>query len=331
MAEPHARASAPAIEPCMTRTLPTRPRPTRSARRALCAAVLAAALPLGAAVAGPAEDYIAARNKAAASIADAVKANRPMPQIDKAERAARKDLEKRMVALLGPLRFKGLDAKPAFSPDTLVPGDLGTDSPDGLVFTDKDATTHLIVSPQPVFADWLKARAGDEGAPAAFKEGIAAAARQDFFYTLTVSRDAAFTTYAPLSVAAAPGEETYAALGLFAQDDPADAVPDSVVVLRVGDGRVSVGATQVTLKLPPMPACTTAFKAGTAKADALLDAARKDAKPDDPRVDEGYKLQDAAASTYRACFAKELAGKPALADAVSKAEALLGVMRGGGK
>lgn len=291
-------------------------------------ALLAAALPVAA---GPAEDYIAARNKAAASIADAVKANRPLPQIDKTDRTARKDLEKRMGGLLGPLRFKGLAAKPAFSPDTLIPGDLGTDSPDGLVFSDADGATRILVSPEPVFADWLKARSSDEGAPAAFKAGILAAAKDDFFYTLTVSRDAAFTTYAPLPVAATAGEESQAVLGLFTQDDPADAPPDSVVVLRVADGRVSVGATQVTLKLPPMPACAAAFKDGTAKAEALMEAARKDGKAEDPRVDESYKLHDQAASAFRACFAKETAGKPALTDAVKTAEGLLGVMRGGGK
>lgn len=283
------------------------------------------------ATAGPAEDYIAARNKAAAAIAEAVKANRPLPQIDKAERTARRDLEKRMVALLGPLRFRGLEAKPTFSPDTLVPGEIGTDSPDGLVFTDKDATTHLLISPEPVFIDWLKARAAEEGAPAAFKAGIAAAARDDFFYTLTVSRDAAFTTYTALPVVAPAGEESYAVLGLFAQDDPGDAPPDSVVVLRVADGRVAVAATEVKLTLPPMPACTALWTAGTAKADALMEAARKDAKADDPRVDESFKLQDQAATAFRGCFAKEIAGTPALADAVKKAEGLLGVMRGGGK
>ncbi|MDI4666026.1 hypothetical protein K9U40_17115, partial [Xanthobacter autotrophicus] len=274
----------------MTRTLLN-----RSAR---CAVLLAVALPLGAALAGPAEDYIVARNKATAAIAAAVKANRPAPQVDKADRTARRDLEKRMVALLGPLRFKGLDPKPAFSPDTLVPGDLGTDSPDGLVFTDKDATTHLLVSPEPVFADWLKARAADEGAPAVFKAGIAAAARDDFFFTLTVSRDAAFTTYAPLPLAPAPGEDTYAALGLFAQDGTGDALPDSVVVLRVADGRVAVAATEVKLKVPPMPACTALWKDGTAKADALLAAAHKDSLPDDPRVGQSFKLQEDAATAY---------------------------------
>ncbi|MEP9354623.1 hypothetical protein ABLE93_13605 [Xanthobacter sp. KR7-65] len=298
---------------------------TRVTRRLIVCALLLGALP---AQAGPAEDYIAARNAAAATVEAAVKAGKSEAQIDKIEQAARTDLERRMTALLGPLRFKGLETKPTYSPDTFYPNDLGADSPDGLVFTDKSGATFVLVSPEPVFADWLKARAADEGAPAAFKEGIKAAVGDDVFFTLTISRDAAFSSYARLPLAAAAGEEAYGVLGLFAQDVSGDAPPDSVLVVRVADGRVMIGSAEARLQVPAMPACAAAWKDGAAKAEALIEAAQKSGKEDDPRMEEGFKAQEDAAAAFRTCFAREAAGKPVLGEATKMAEGLLGIMRG---
>lgn len=290
-----------------------------------CAFLLSTGLP---AAAGPAEDYIAARNKAVAAVDAAVKGGKSDAQIAKIEEGARKDLEKRMAALLGPLKFKGLGQKPVLSPETLVRDELGSDSPDGLIFMDEDGATYVLVSPEPVFTDWLKARARDEGAPAAFKDGIKAATGDEFFYTLTVSRDAAFSRYADIAPAANPGELVHAALGLFSQDIAGNAPPDTIVVTRVADGRVSVAAADATVQVPPMPVCDDAWKAASAKADSLLEAAQKSGKEDDPRWEEGFRAQDDASKAYRDCFVKEAAGKPFLAEASKRAEAVLEMMRG---
>lgn len=294
-------------------------------RRLVLAVLLLGALP---AHAGPSEDYIAARNKAMATMSAAVKAGKDTAQLEKLEDGARADLTKRMTALLGPLTFKGLDPKPAFSPSTLYPDDLGYDSPDGLVFTKGDGTVNLLVSPEPVFADWLKARAADEGAPAVFKDGVMTALQDDFFFTLTVSRDAAFNTYVALPVSPGAGEKAYAALGLFSQDLPADMAPNSIVVLRVADGRVTVASAEVELDVPPMPACTKLWTEGSAKANALMEAAQKSDKTDEARMDEAFKMEEAAATAFRTCFAKAAPGQPFFAAATKAAEALLKTMRG---
>ncbi|MEP9350221.1 hypothetical protein [Xanthobacter sp. KR7-225] len=292
----------------------------------LACALLLSAVP--AAQAGPAEDYIAARTKATAAVDAAVKAGKSDAQVGKIEDAARKDLETRMVALVGPVRFAGLGKTPQFSPETLRRDELGSDSPDGLVFLDESGATYVLVSPEPVFADWLKARAADEGAPAALKAGLPAATGDEFFYTLTVGRDAAFSNYAALAPQAGPGEQVDAALGLFSQDVAGTTPPDTIVVTRIADGRVTIGSADAMAQAPDMPACTAAWTAASAKADALLEAAQKSGKEDDPRWGEGFKAQDGASKAYRACFAKAAAGTPFLAQATRRAEELLAVMRG---
>ncbi|QRG08253.1 hypothetical protein EZH22_08070 [Xanthobacter dioxanivorans] len=304
-------------------------RPARIAGLLFAAGTLVAvaALPL-AARASPADDYIAARETAVATLAAAEKAGLKLEELGARDEAARKVLETRMAALLGPLRFTGLDQPPVFSPGTLLDGDMESGAPDGLLFADKDFTTRLLVSPEPVFTHWLATRARDANADPALGQGIKAAAASDLFYTLVISADAAFSGYMALPVTAAEGETAYAALGLFSQDIAGNSPPDTIVITRVADGRVTVGASDVKLAIKPLPACDKLWKATTAKAATLRKAAQKSKKDDDPRFDQAAQAEDEGAAAYRACFAKEAQGQPFFTAALKRAEALLATARG---
>ena len=280
----------------------------------------------GSAGAAPAEDYIAARDKAVAALAAAEKGGATPEDLEKRDAAARKALEQKMSALLGPLQLKGLTA--SFSPATLLDGNIESGGPDGLLFADKDFTTRVLVSPEPVFANWLAAQAKHENAAPALGQGIAAATGSEEFYTLAIGADAAFSRYMDLPVTAAAGETASAALGLFSQDISANTLPDAVVVTRVANGRVAVATTNVKLPIKSLPVCDKAWKATTAKAEALRAAAEKSRKQDDPRWEEANKADVDASNAFRACFAKEAQGQPVLAAAVKRAETLLATARG---
>lgn len=304
---------------------------TRPVGRLLNGTALVLALGLaiasaGQAGAGPAEDYIAARDKVVAALAAAEKAGASPETLEKRDSADRKALEQKMRALLGPLRLKGFTA--TFSPGTLLGGNIDSGGPDGLLFADEDSGTYLLISPAPVFANWLAARAKDEGAAPALGRGIAAATTSDDFYSLAIGVEAAFARYMDLPVTAAEGETARAAIGLFSQDLPANTLPGSVVVTRVANGRVAVATAAVELGIDALPVCDKAWKAGTAKAEALRAAAEKSKNQDDPRWEQANKADVDASNAYRACFAKEAVGQPFLAAAVKRAEALLATARG---
>ncbi|MFG1319555.1 hypothetical protein [Xanthobacter autotrophicus] len=290
--------------------------------------LLAASLPL-AALAGQADDdYIAARNTAVAALAAAEKAGANPDDLYKRDGTALAALEKRMGALLGPLKFKGLDAPPTFSPGTLLDGQIESGEPDGLRFSDTDFTTRLLVSPEPVFTSWLAGRAKEENAPPALAGGIKAAMASDLFYTYAISSDAAFSSYVELPVAAGEGETAYAALGLFSQDVAANQVPDSIVITRIAGGRVIIGTSEAKVAIKSIPACDQVWKTYAAKAKTLRAAAQKSKKDDDPRWDDASRAEDDGSAAYRACFAKEARSQPFFAAAVARAEALLQTARG---
>lgn len=244
-----------------------------SVRSLACTLLLSAALP-AAASADALSDYMAARDKATADAVAAAKAGKSGDDaVVKREEAALKDLGKRLAAVLGPLKFKGLGA-PEYSLRVLT-YDENTPAHDldGLIFADKDFNTRLVVTTDSIFTAWLAARAKDDGAPAAFASGVKAAAATPELYTNAIGFDGGFyEPYVELPVAAAPGETTTAWLGLQTEEPAGNTAPNEIAIVRVGGGKAMVGISIVKLDAKPIAACDAVWKPSKTKADALAEA-----------------------------------------------------------
>lgn len=303
---------------------------TRTTNRILCAAFMAAALPLASAAAGPQEDYVAARDKAIAESIAAAKAQKSGDDaVIKREEAARKDLAKKLAAALGPLKFKGLGG-PEYSLQVFIFDESApTRQLDALVFASKDYTTRLVVAPEAQFQGWLAARAKDPEAPAALAGGVKPAMTTSEFYGDALGFDGGFfQPYIELPVTAAPGETAFVVLGQQLDDVAGNSAPNQVAIVRIADGKAMVGITDAKVDIKPIPACDAVWKPFKAKADALQKQVEKDNKNEDPRWDEITGIQDEGSIAYRACFAKEAPGLPFFPAAVKKAEAFLATARG---
>ncbi len=300
----------------------------RLARRVLCAAVLAAQ-PFAAAAA-PVDDYLAVREKAVSAAVAAAKAGKSDSDAAvNAEKAARKDLTSRMAALVGAQKFKGLGA-PAFTLEVFVYGDdLATTQLDGMAFANKDETVRVLVTPEPVFQAWLAARAEDKEAPASVWGGAKAVAETAYLVNnALVTGSGGYMPYTALPVTAGPGETAYATLGLFTDDAPADSLPNSIVAVRVADGRAVLGVTRVETGMKPVPACTQVWKPYDTRIQALLKATENLSDLEDPRWAELSKVEDEGATAFRTCLVKAPESQAALAVATRKADAFLQTLRG---
>ncbi|MFG1299675.1 hypothetical protein V5F49_07745 [Xanthobacter sp. V3C-3] len=303
---------------------------TRIANRILCAALFAATLPFASAVAGPQEDYVAARDKAIADSIAAAKAQKSGDDaVIKREEAARKDLAKKLAAALGPLKFKGLGG-PEYSLQLFIYDESApTRQLDGLAFASKDYSTRLVVAPESQFQAWLAARAKDPEAPAALAGGVKPAMTTSEFYGDALGfENGYFQPYIDLPVTAPPGETAFAVLGQQLDDVSGNSAPNELFIVRIADGKAIAGVTGAKLAIKPIPACDAVWKPFKAKADALQKQVEKDNKNEDPRWEEITKIQDEGSVAYRACFAKEAPAQPFFAAAVKKAEAFLATTRG---
>lgn len=221
---------------------------------------------------------------------------------------ARGALQSRLQALLGPLSFPGFPEPPSFSPGALYPGDVESGRPDGLVFTAEGGDKRLFVSPIPVFADWLS-RAVRDGSFPNGREGTQGSLDEDALYTVTVGVDSRFGTAVPLPVAARTGETLHAAIGVFTTDDVPFLLPRSLVVGRLGDGRITVALVSVEDVMAPIPACTRVAKRGI----AALNRYRAERRGERRWADafEGFwNLMRESNAQFEACLARELPRQP---------------------
>lgn len=318
---------------------PASRRAVRRAARLLLAALLpglsplALSLPVAAVVAEaaratPADDYVAARNRLAAEIAAAAQAGESDAALDKRNAAAVKDLQARMTALLGKAGFKGTAPAPVFTPTFLNPEILESKEPDGLLFSSSDHLTRFFVSPEPVFLSWFATLAKAPDAPPVFREGLKSALGSGAFYNAVFGPDAAFIAYMDLPVSAAEGESVGAALGLFTQSGARDDLPDTIVVARIANGRVVVGAAPAKVKIPRPPACDRIWAGYEKTARALIAAAEKAKNDRDPRWEASTKAEEEGAAAFQACFAKAAPALPFFAAAETRAQDLLAAARG---
>lgn len=301
----------------------------RLVRRLACAVALAAGLPL-AAGAAPLDDYTAARDKAIAASIAAAKAGKGADEaVAKREEAAMKDLQKRLAAVLGPLKFKGLGG-PDYTLQVFVYDEASpTRQLDGLSFADKDYNTRLVVTAEPLFQSWLAARAKDDGAPAALAGGPKAAMGTTEFYTEGIGFDGGFyQPFVEIPVTAAPGETAFAVLGLQTEEPSGNTTPNQIALLRIADGKAMLGTAMVTMDEQPIAVCDAVWTPYKTKADALQKLVEKENKSDDPRWDEIVKIASDGSDAYRACFAKEAPKQPFFATVTKTADALLKTARG---
>lgn len=305
----------------------------RHAAEPFRAVLLAAAMALALGTASPAragamEDYIVTRDKLAGEVADAVKAGASDEEVDKRNAAAIKQLQDRMVALVGPFSFAGTQSTPVFMPTTLIPEFLESKQPDGLLFSSDDYLTRVFVSPEPVFLNWLAIRGTGPHAPPDLRGGMAEAMGSGPLYNAVLGADAAFVKYMDLPVKTGSGESVNAAFGLFTQTGAQNDAPNAIAFTRVADARVVVGAADVGVEIPPLPACDKIWEGYDAKARALIAAAEKSKNDQDPRWQESTTVEEEGAAAYRACFQKEAPNQPFFAEATKRAEELLSTARG---
>ena len=278
---------------------------------AVCALTLLAA---GAAVAAtPEDDYIAARDAAIAKIKQ-LDANGKSDQASAADEKALADLQKRLRGLIGPVAVKGFSGEGKINLQTLSEG-VGANMLDGLVFSGPgEGMNEVVVSTKSLLARWLKAMAVESvhydnanKIPATIEEAL----RSDAFYGDAVAGDAAFSAGVDIELAKPAGVDfVFSALGRWAQDIGPSPLTDLVVAILKGD-RVYLAVAPAKTKAAENPACAAIWKAASAKADELMQAAdHASAKKKEALLNESEKASEQGDKDWFACSKAHARAEP---------------------
>jgi len=229
-----------------------------------------------------------------------------MDAADQYNQKALADLQAKLQVLLGPIHIKGFPAQGKINLETLNDNDTGFGKLDGLAFTSIDGKTTLVVTSKPLLQAWL--REHQQGRNESLPMDIAAAFRNENFYTQAIGNDAAVNKYAELPVTThAPHTLAAAILFQFAQDYSAPNPPDSIAVSIMQGERVFI-LTQPA-QVNQIATCKTAY-------DAAVHAINK-------RHASGVDPYQVPNRDFMHCFAQQFPAQRDHARLVRQAQAMI--------
>lgn len=289
------------------------------------------ALVAAAYAASPEQSYFAARDKAVAQMKTLADRQASDARIIATQNAALADLQKRLLALVGPSSVKGFSREPKINLETLS-DEPGFGMLDGLAYTPTgpgQEGSRLVVTTKSLLEAWLKARAAESDAGLRVPAGLEAALRSDSFYTFAVGSDAAFSRAAEIEVTKPAGAEfAVAALGRWSQDigpSPLDRLTAAVVK----GGRVFVADVEPEAKAPESDACKRLWDAANAEADKISEAYQKGGAKDDALFDKSTKMQEKGAQDWLDCAGRAARTGPLYDRLRKEAQDLVDRMAGG--
>ncbi|WP_137933613.1 hypothetical protein [Mesorhizobium comanense] len=275
--------------------------------------------------ASPEDDYIAARDKAIASIAAMESANSPVETLDAANEKARADLEKRLSDLLGPFTVKDFPAAGTINIESLSSSDVGFGMLDGLRHGTDDGPS-IVASTRGLVERWLKSRAAETEADLKLPTNFDAALKLDAFYTQAIGSDAAFTGTLDLPLKKPEGADmAIARLGGWAQDIGPN-YDQEVVVTVVKGNSVLIAEAPANPAIPKIAACDAVWSAADTAAQKLSKQGADES--DESTSDAANAAWAKGDSDFRACLGKSLPGNPAYPTLLAQAQALADQMAG---
>ena len=300
----------------------------------------------GAASLGPSPEdrYVATRDAAIARFSSIHDAGRFDDAAKKDEETARADLQAQMSAILGELNRNGFGPA-TLNLSTFYRGDEGFGMLDGLRFDAKLGATgeraggngadgwyvepkaHIIITTQAILARWLRAHKDwwDKG-PKNVPQQIAAALRNESFYTQAMSTDAAVVNFDLLPIAK-PTSAIFA-FGMLAgrtQDDIPDAA-DEVFVSAIANGKVYIACGSMEQRVQ-IAACAV-IRADYNKRAEGGDEDFRLRKIDKQACDRLGDLRRQGEDAYKRCFSQRAPQQPSFADATRQAQELLAAAMG---
>jgi len=309
----------------------------RSCAVAIFAATLAGAIaaPLPT---SPEDRYIAARDAAIEKISPIYDAGNS-EDAARAEETVRADLQAQMSAILGELHASGFG--PAkLNLETFYKGDEGFGMLDGLRLDAERGKTgehagrngadgsyvepkaHIIVTTQTLFERWLHAHKDwwDKGLKNVPQQ-IAAALRDESFYTQAISPGSAVVRFNALSIVRPAGATlAYGFLAGRTQSDIPDAA-DQVFVSALANGKVYIAYGSIEPKVE-IAGCV-AMRTDANKRAAVADEAFRQKQIDKKAYDRLGDLRQQGEDAFRRCFTQRAPQQPSFAEANRRAQALL--------
>lgn len=276
--------------------------------------------------ASPEQAYIAARD------ADIAKLDKmPDASTDEAikfHQTAEKELTQMLVGIVGPVNVKGFKSVPGLNLGSLLPGDMGFGTLDGLTYPTLDDKGSLLVTTEPLYKLWIaEHRSSWESdtlsAPTDAPEQLL---HLRGFYANALTSDAALYKIADLPVTVPPGATATAAFLAARSQDATPDRPGSIIAGLIIGKRLMIAEVQLHASLPAVTACSKIQKAAEPKISAAEAAYSATDRKNAALGLKLRKLEIDTAKAFEACFIDKSKAQKSYQAAITQAQTLLATM-----
>ena len=274
--------------------------------------------------ASPEQDYLAARDGYIKRFNAKRWTGEELKRITAQELAALRDLERRLIKIVGPFKAAGFDTPGKINLEALQRGDMGFGTLDGLVFMTKDEKTRVVVTTEGLFRSWLRAHRNWWPKMENVPQDTAKALRWPSLYTQALSTDAAVGQYAEIPLPRpVQTSDAFAMLAARAQDI-GPGTPDELIVSVVRGGRVFVVSAPAAVEIAPMQECRAIWDAAVKKAGEAYEKYR-DSK-DKRELALPNKLEGEGDAAFRRCYAERAPRDAGFQKLIAQAQAIVDML-----
>ncbi len=277
--------------------------------------------PIAAWATAPEDAYVAARDRYLAEFKRTVD-TKAVEARNNRETLAKKALERRLRAIIGPFAMKGFPAAGKINLDTLFSEDEGFGMLDGLVYGETESARSVVVTTDGLLDKWLRGHGEwwEKDNPSA---NAPAAVKSESFYTQAVSTDSAVVHLGEIPLPPLAGARfAHATLSARTQDASPSA-PDMMFVAVSRGGRVFIVNEKLATPFRPIAACDAIVKDYAKKADAAYEADRAAGDRDPKSPDPSEKLRADGDAAFRQCFGEKMKAEASFKAAVNQARAIV--------
>lgn len=278
--------------------------------------------------ASPEQAYIAARDASIAKLDKMTDA--ASDDAIKAYKSAEAELTKMLVGIVGPVTVKGFKPTASLANGSLLTGDMGFGSLDGLTFPTLDDKGSLLVTTEPLYKLWIAEHRSSWEADTLTPptDAVDPLLHLRGFYASALSSDAALYKIGELPVTVPAGASAAVAFLSARSQDQTPGQPESIIAALVIGKRLMIAEVPLKANVPAVAACTKIQKAAEAKISAAEDAYAATERKDAALGAKLRKLEFDTAKAFETCFIDKSRTQKSYQAATAQAQALLVAMTG---
>lgn len=278
--------------------------------------------------ASPEQTYLAARDADIAKLDKMTDAS--SDDAIRFHKVAEEELTKMLVGIIGPVNVKGFTTAARLNLGSLLTGDMGFGTLDGLTFSTADDKGSLLVTTEPLYKLWIAEHRSswEDDALTPPTEAPDVLLHQRGFYASALTSDAALYKIADLPVTVPPGATAAAAFLSNRSQDLTPDRPGSIIAGLLIGKRLLIAEVDLKAPIPAVPACSKIQKAAEPKISAAEDAYIATERKNAALGLKLRKLKIETAQAFEACFSDKSKMQKSYQAAVTQSQNLLNAMAG---